>query len=99
MPGLAWTLLVAAVTAVVTALATGLFVTPRMEARKKRLGGVHAARDTFGVNTMRIISACSLLRKVQLPADDEPGCTPVMRERLAGQGNAGGSRSTTPLGG
>ncbi|MFD7407764.1 hypothetical protein ACFV7R_35050 [Streptomyces sp. NPDC059866] len=85
MPSILWTLLVAAATAVVTALATGLFVTPRMEARKKRLGDVHATRDTFSANMTRIISACGLLQKVQLPADDEPGWTPVMRERLAGE--------------
>jgi hypothetical protein len=77
--------LLLAATAVVTALAKGLFVTPRMEARKKRLGGVHATRDTFSANMTRIISACGLLQQVQLPADDEPGWTPVMRERLAGE--------------
>jgi hypothetical protein len=38
MPNTLWALLVAAVTAVMTTLAVGLFVTPRMEARKKRLG-------------------------------------------------------------
>lgn len=85
MPNTLWTLLVAAVTAVVTALAVGLFVTPRMEARKKRLGEVHTARDTFGANMLRIISACSLLQRFELPAADDPDWTPVMRERLAGE--------------
>ncbi|MFJ2833585.1 hypothetical protein ACIPC1_39610 [Streptomyces sp. NPDC087263] len=82
-----WTLLLATVTAVVAALAVGLFVTPRMEARRTRLGEVHTARDTFGANMMRIISACSLLQKIELPPDDEPDWTPVMRERLAGERN------------
>ncbi|MEU6593250.1 hypothetical protein ABZ923_29175 [Streptomyces sp. NPDC046881] len=85
MPAIFWTLLVAAATAVVTALATGLFVTPRMEARKKRVGEVLASRDTFSASMTRIISACALLSRLQLPADDEPGWTPVMRERLAGE--------------
>ncbi|WP_326655645.1 hypothetical protein [Streptomyces sp. NBC_01750] len=85
MPNTVWTLLVAAVTAVVTALAVGLFVTPRMEARRKRLGEVHTARDTFGAHMMRIISASSLLQRIQLPLADDPGWTPVMRERLAGE--------------
>jgi hypothetical protein len=84
MPNTVWILLVAAVTAVVTALAVGLFVTPRMEARKKRLGEVHTARDTFGANTLRVISACSLLQRFELPAADDPDWTPVMRERLIG---------------
>ncbi|MFJ2112430.1 hypothetical protein ACIOEX_11145 [Streptomyces sp. NPDC087850] len=85
MPNTVWTLLVAAATAVVTALATGLFVTPRMEARKKRLGDVHAARDAFSAHMTRIATVCALLQQIQLPAEDEPGRTPVMRERLAGE--------------
>ncbi|MFD7668132.1 hypothetical protein [Streptomyces sp. NPDC059788] len=85
MPDTLLTLLVATATAVVTALATGLLVTPRMEARKKRLGDVHAARDAFRTHLSRIASVCALLRQVPLPADGEPGWTPVMRQRLAGE--------------
>jgi hypothetical protein len=85
MPNTLWTLLVAAVTAVVTTLAVGLFITPRMEARKKRLGEVHTARDTFGANMLRIISACSLLQRFELPPADDPDWTAVMRERVAGE--------------
>ncbi|ELP69509.1 hypothetical protein PV735_46660 [Streptomyces turgidiscabies] len=85
MPDTAWPLLVAAVTAVVTTLAVGLFVAPRMEARKKRLGEVHTARDAFSTNMTRIISACSLLERLQLPPADEPGLTSVMRDRLTGE--------------
>ncbi|MFI0818624.1 hypothetical protein ACH4TX_19280 [Streptomyces sp. NPDC021098] len=81
MPSTVWTILVAAA----TALITGLFVTPRMEARKKRLGDAHAARDTFSASMTRIVSACGLLGKVQPPADEEPDWTPVMRERLTGE--------------
>ncbi|MET8514371.1 hypothetical protein [Streptomyces sp. NPDC005077] len=40
-----WTLLVAAITAVVTAIATGLIATPRFEARKKRIGEAHARTE------------------------------------------------------
>ncbi|MFD6311035.1 hypothetical protein [Streptomyces nigra] len=82
MPNTLWTFPVAAVTAVVTGVAVGLFVTPRTEARKKRLGEVHAARDTFGANMLRVISACSLLQRFELPPADDPGWTPAMRERL-----------------
>ncbi|WP_256925375.1 hypothetical protein [Streptomyces sp. Amel2xC10] len=77
--------MVAAVTAVVTTLAVGLFVAPRMEARKKRFGEVHTARDTFGANMMRIISVCSLLQRIELPPADDPDCTPIVRERIAGE--------------
>ncbi|MFE7932956.1 hypothetical protein ACFU6S_30410 [Streptomyces sp. NPDC057456] len=82
MPGTLWTILVAAVTAVVTAIATGLFVTPRLDARKKRIGEAHAARDTFNTQLGAILSACTRLQS--LPADD-PAWTPVLRERLTGE--------------
>ncbi|MFF2721343.1 hypothetical protein [Streptomyces sp. NPDC058011] len=87
MPNTLWTLLVAAVAAVVTALAVGLVVAPRMEARKKRAGDVHTARDTFGATMLRILSICSLLQKFERPAADNPDWTPVLRERLTGERN------------
>ncbi|GGP93931.1 hypothetical protein [Streptomyces melanogenes] len=85
MPDTVWTILVAAATAVVTATATSLIVAPRMEARKKRLGEVHTARDAFGAHMLRIISACSLLQNTPLPAPDDPDWTATMRERLTGE--------------
>jgi hypothetical protein len=85
MPDTASTILVAAATALVTTTATGLVVTPRMEARKKRLGEVHAARDAFGAHMLRIIAACGQLQNIQLPPADDPDWTPVLRERLAGE--------------
>jgi len=77
-----WTLLLAATTAVVAAIATGLFVNPRLEARKKRIGEAHGARDTFGSHLMTVLSTCTLLQ--QLPRDD-PNWTPLLRERLNGE--------------
>lgn len=82
MPGTLWTILVAAVTAVVTAIATGLFVTPRLDARKKRIGEAHAARDTFNTQLGVVLAACTRLQL--LPADN-PAWTPVLRERLTGE--------------
>ncbi|MFP3990992.1 hypothetical protein U9R90_26700 [Streptomyces sp. E11-3] len=76
---LVWALLVAAVTSVVVAIATGLVAAPRLEARKKRIGEAHAARDAFGTHLMTVLSTCTLLQ--QLPQDD-PSWTPVLRERL-----------------
>ncbi|MGW3038167.1 hypothetical protein ACWDCB_44165 [Streptomyces sp. NPDC001178] len=76
---LAWTLLVAAGTAVVTATATDLIVTPRLDARKKRIGEAHTARDTFGTHLMKVLATCSLLE--QTPADN-PDWTPVLRDRI-----------------
>ncbi|MFD9033269.1 hypothetical protein ACFVZW_19270 [Streptomyces sp. NPDC059567] len=87
MPNILWTVLVAAATAVVTAFAVGMLATPRMEARKKRLGDVHAARDTFSASMTRIVSACSLLQRIPTPAADDPDWTPVMRERLQAERN------------
>ncbi|WP_167163126.1 hypothetical protein [Streptomyces sp. MBT27] len=81
-----WTILVAAVTAVVVSIANGLIVTPRMEARKKRLGEAHAARDAFNSNMTTVLSACVLLRTLVPPlADNDPETTPVMHERLTGE--------------
>ncbi|WP_405467514.1 hypothetical protein [Streptomyces canus] len=79
---LASTLVVAAVTAVVTATATGLFVTPRLDARKKRIGEAHTARDTFGTHLMTVLATCSLLE--QTPVDN-PDWTPVLRDRVKGE--------------
>ncbi|SFO06714.1 hypothetical protein SAMN04487980_105319 [Streptomyces sp. cf124] len=58
-----------------------------MEARKKRLGEVHTARDTFGASMLRVISACSLLQKIELPSANDPDWTPVMRERVTNERN------------
>ncbi|MFJ8364457.1 hypothetical protein [Streptomyces sp. NPDC093984] len=85
MPDSVWTIVVAAVTAVVTTTATGLIVAPRLEARRKRLVEVHAARDAFGAHMLQIISACVHLQNIQLPPADDPAWTPVLRERLAGE--------------
>ncbi|WP_210582009.1 hypothetical protein [Streptomyces sp. GESEQ-4] len=82
MPGTLWTILVAAVTAVVTAIATGLFVTPRLDARKKRIEEAHAARDTFNTHLQAVLSACT---RLQLLPPDDPAWTPVLRERLTGE--------------
>lgn len=81
----AWTIAVAAVTAVVTATATGLTVTPRLDARKKRIGDAHAARDAFNTHLTTVLMASARLRNFQLPAADDPACTPVVRERLTAE--------------
>ncbi|MFI2241639.1 hypothetical protein [Streptomyces chrestomyceticus] len=62
------------------------------------IADVHAARDAFRTHLSRIASVCALLRQVPLPADDEPGWTPVANAWRA-SGNAGGSSSTSPPGG
>lgn len=85
MPNTVWTILVAAITAVATATATGLFVTPRLDARKKRLGEVHTARGTFNTHMMTVLSACTRLQNLPPPADDDPAWTPIMRKRLTGE--------------
>ncbi|MDL2076247.1 hypothetical protein QNN03_07320 [Streptomyces sp. GXMU-J15] len=79
---LVWTLVVAAVTALVTAITVGLVATPRLDARKKRIGDAHAARDTFGTHLLTVLAACTLLR---LTPRDDPEWTPVLRERVKGE--------------
>ncbi|MEU5900223.1 hypothetical protein [Streptomyces venezuelae] len=82
MPGTLWTILVAAVTAVATAVVTGVLVTPRLNARAKRIGEAHATRDTFNAHLQAVLSACV---RLQLLPTDDPAWTPVMRERLTGE--------------
>lgn len=80
-----WTLSVACLTAVVTSLVLGLFITPRMEARKNRVGSAHALRDAFNTHMGQIVSACLLLQHFPAPPGDDLSFTPVMRERLTGE--------------
>ena len=73
------------VTALVTTIATGVFVIPRLEARKRRIQEAHTARDTFNSSLLTIISACNRLQSLPLPAADDPDCTEVVRARLAAE--------------
>ncbi|MFF8943082.1 hypothetical protein ACF1A5_12585 [Streptomyces sp. NPDC014864] len=79
---LLWTLLVATITALVTAVTVGLVATPRLDARKKRIGEAHAARDTFGTHLMTVLATCTLLE--QTPVDN-PDWTPTLRDRVKGE--------------
>ncbi|MDN3029415.1 hypothetical protein [Streptomyces sp. S.PB5] len=79
---LASTLALTAVTAVVAATATGLVVTPRLDARKKRIGEAHTARDTFGTHLITVLATCTLLEQTPL---DVPDWTPVLRDRMKGE--------------
>ncbi|MGW0842122.1 hypothetical protein ACWD26_18495 [Streptomyces sp. NPDC002787] len=85
MPNTVWTVLVATVTALVTTVATGVLVSPRLEARKRRIQEAHIARDTFSASLLTIISACARLQSLPLPAPDDPDCTDVVRARLAAE--------------
>jgi hypothetical protein len=85
MPNIVWTLLVATVTALVTTIATGVLVIPRLEARKRRIQEAHTARDTFNSSLLTIISACNRLQSLPLPAAYDPDCTEVVRARLAAE--------------
>jgi hypothetical protein len=64
MPDWVATILVSAATAVFT----GLLVSPRMEARNRRVQAVHQARDKFSDSALTILSACTRLRNAPLPA-------------------------------
>ncbi|WP_314614681.1 hypothetical protein [Streptomyces stackebrandtii] len=80
------TLLIAVVTAVVSAVvagvATGVLVVPRMEARKRRIGEVHLARDRFLASMLKIMSASARMRAMNEPAAGDPDCTDVVRDRI-----------------
>ncbi|MEV7565433.1 hypothetical protein [Streptomyces tanashiensis] len=81
-PGMVETVGVALVTALVTTVGTGWLVVPRLEARKRRIGEIHQARDKFLASMLRIVSAGARLRAMQEPAADDPGCTQEMRGRI-----------------
>ncbi|WP_051819428.1 hypothetical protein [Streptomyces sp. NRRL S-920] len=50
-----------------TALFIGLVITPRLEARNKRVGLVHEARDEFSRRVLTILSASARLRATPIP--------------------------------
>ncbi|MFF9070545.1 hypothetical protein ACF09E_34885 [Streptomyces sp. NPDC014891] len=80
------TLLIAVVTAVVSAVvagvATGVLVVPRMEARKRRIGEIHQARDRFLASMLRSMSASARMRAMNEPDAGDPNCTDVVRDRI-----------------
>ncbi|MEU6904415.1 hypothetical protein ABZ935_03510 [Streptomyces coeruleorubidus] len=51
-----------------TALFIGLVITPRLEARNKRVRVVHEARDEFSRRVLIILSASGRLRESSIPA-------------------------------
>lgn len=51
-----------------TALFVGLVVTPRLEARNKRVRLAHEARDEFSRRVLIILSAAARLRETPIPA-------------------------------
>ncbi|MER6279674.1 hypothetical protein ABT202_25845 [Streptomyces sp900105245] len=81
-PGVLETILIALATALVTTVGTGWLVVPRLEARKRRIGEAHQARDRFLASMLRIVAAAARLREIEEPAADDPGWTDVMRERV-----------------
>ncbi|NUK14065.1 hypothetical protein [Streptomyces lunaelactis] len=50
-----------------TSLFIGLFITPRLEARNKRVRIAHEARDEFSRRVLIILSACGRLRESEVP--------------------------------
>jgi hypothetical protein len=51
-----------------TALVVGLAISPRLEARNRRIQAAHIARDELGTQLRAILSACTRLRSAQIPA-------------------------------
>ncbi|SBU89627.1 hypothetical protein YW5DRAFT_00680 [Streptomyces sp. Ncost-T6T-1] len=52
----------------VTTLFIGLVITPRLEARNKRISLAHQARDEFSRRVLAILSASARLRETPIPA-------------------------------
>ncbi|MEU4153352.1 hypothetical protein [Streptomyces sp. NPDC026659] len=81
-PGALETLVLALATSLVTTVGTGWLVAPRLEARKRRIGELHQARDKFLASMLKIVSAGGRLLAVEEPAVGDPGWTDVMRDRV-----------------
>lgn len=81
-PGMLETVVVALVTALVTTVGTGWLVVPRLEARKRRIGELHQARDKFLASMLRVVSAGTRLQAIGEPAADDPAWTEEMRGRV-----------------
>ncbi|MFI0818303.1 hypothetical protein ACH4TX_15775 [Streptomyces sp. NPDC021098] len=67
-----------------TTLFVGLVITPRLEARNRRISAVHQARDEFSRRVLRILSACARLRDTPVPhtLTEE---RPVLSQRLTAE--------------
>lgn len=63
------TVLVAVITALLTSLATEVLVSPRLEARKRRIQAAHDSRDEFTTIIFNLLTYTSRLRNLTLPAD------------------------------
>lgn len=72
MPNLIYTVLVAALTAVVVLTVNSLTVMPRLEARNRRIQAAHRARDAFESNVLIILGSCQRLGGWQVPSDASP---------------------------
>ncbi|MFD4320454.1 hypothetical protein [Streptomyces sp. NPDC058548] len=81
-PGVLETILIALATTLVTTVGAGWLVVPRLEARKRRIGELHQARDRFLASMLRITAAAARLREMEEPAADAQGWTDVMRDRV-----------------
>jgi hypothetical protein len=79
------TVLIAVVTALVTTVATGWLVAPRLDARKHRILELHKARDQFLASMLQVLSAAARLQNFPAPDPNEPAWTEVMRERVAAE--------------
>ncbi|MEU3973395.1 hypothetical protein [Streptomyces bacillaris] len=67
-----------------TALFIGLVITPRLEARNKRVRLAHEARDEFSRRVLVILSASARLRETPIP-DSLAEQRPTLAERLTAE--------------
>ncbi|MDR3081927.1 MAG: hypothetical protein LBV60_13560 [Streptomyces sp.] len=79
------TALISVGTSLVTAYATGAWLTPRLEARKRRITEVHAVRDRFLASMLKVMAVSARLRNTPAPDPEDPAWTPTMRERVEGE--------------
>lgn len=81
MAALVNTVLVSAGVSVVTALAVGLTVGPRLAARSKRIQAAHDSRDRFGDSVLSLLVLCGNLERVAMP----PAAADAVQSRLQGE--------------
>jgi hypothetical protein len=86
--GLVNSVVLSAGVSVVTALAVGLTVGPRLAARSKRIQAAHDSRDRFGDSVLDLLVLCGNLERITIPpavADAVQSGLQGERDRWVGQ--------------
>lgn len=77
------TLIIAVLTSLLTTIATGILVGPRLEARNRRLQEAFKARERFGNSVFDLLTNTNRLLAIQVPEDANRGLSRSLRAERA----------------